>query len=83
VVVYWTMLNNSYKAQSMFADGMVFTNTSKPHAPGTKFVSFRPEYDALIRRLHDHFVITTRLTSWPTTMFWSASHTTYNRCGLI
>jgi hypothetical protein len=43
----------------MFADGKVFTNTSKPHAPGTRFVPFKQEYNALLRRLHYHFVVTT------------------------
>jgi hypothetical protein len=43
----------------IFADGKIFTNTSKPHAPGTLFVPYLPAYNTAIKRLHDHFVITT------------------------
>jgi hypothetical protein len=44
--------------QPMFDDGVVFTNDSKPHEPGTRFEPFLDSYREDIKRLHRDFVVT-------------------------
>jgi hypothetical protein len=43
-----------------FADGQFFDTATKPHAFGTEFVPYLPEFDRYVRQhVHTHFIVTT------------------------
>jgi len=68
--------------QPAFANGTVFCGQRKPHAPGTVFLSYSPEFDTYLRHLHQSFVITTA-DKLSNNYVLVCKNTTSHKCGGI